>query len=802
MSKSSSSAGARIAGACVIIFAILSLGLILAALALRGSLPASTGTLVLAGLQAPVSIERDKLGRPVITGGSLADLAHGLGFVHAQDRYFQMDMARRSAAGELSAMLGEGTLPLDRARRMHRLRSLAEARLESLPPNELALIEAYTRGVNAGLAALGVRPFEYWLLGERPDPWREADLLLVVYAMFFQLTDETAERDAMMTALRDTYPSGFFDFLTQDGTPWDAPLQGSIRVPLGVPGPKVYSLPDSVPVQAYNHRRRPPGPAPLSGSNNWALHGSRTANGAALLANDMHLGLSLPNTWYFARLVLTDPDGGEPLMDVTGVTLPGTFGVIVGSNGAVAWGFTNSYGDWSERVLVETEPGNAKRYRAGAGFEPFIEHLERIAVKGAPDTLETYRWTRWGPVLDTDAKGRLHALKWLAHEPEAVNTKIVRLAQADSVTEALRLANEVGAPPQNFVVADRRGNIGWTIMGRIPRRGDHDPRIASKWAQPGYGWQGWLAPDEYPRIFNPPGGQLWTANARVAEGGALQKLGDGGYDLGARAGQIRDRLRLVQGGTEAEMLAIQLDDRALFLARWRERLLALLDEDALAGHPQRAELRALVADWSGRAAVSDAGFRLLRAWRAFLQDDVFAALCAEARAANPSLRFFNRQWEGALWQLLEERPAHLLPAQFASWRDWQLHVLDDTIKYFNENYPGPLSKRHWGERNRVTVGHPLAPYLPLVGHWLNMPTAPLPGDNHMPRVQSPAEGASQRLAVAPGNEVDGYFHMPGGQSGHPLSPWYRAGHAAWTSGEPLPFLPGPAVTRLELLPEK
>ncbi len=783
------------------LFVLVSLAFITAALLLRASLATVEGEVVVSGLQAPVSIERDQHGRPHISAASWPDLARALGYVHAQERFFQMDMARRAAAGELAEILGDGPVQLDQARRMHRLRHLASARLQTLAPAERRLIEDYAAGVNAGLADLRGRPFEYWLLGASPAAWRSEDLLLVVYAMYFQLTDEMASRDAMLTTLRDVYPAAYFAFLTQAGTPWDAPVIGEARSPLPVPTADVYTLPQETVARApalpaRNEQAR----ASVTGSNNWALHGSRTESGAAMLANDMHLGLGLPNTWYQARLTIRDAQQDQPAVDVTGVTLPGTFGVIVGSNGHVAWGFTNSYGDWSDRVLVETDPDDPSRYRVGNGFEAFIDHKERIAVKGKAAVDATYRWTRWGPVVGEDHRGRSVALKWLAHEPEALNSKIVDLALAKDVVSALRIANGIGAPPQNFVAADRKGNIGWTILGRVPKREGYDPRFAASWADEGVGWQGWQEAESYPRVVNPPGGQIWTANARVVDAEWLRFIGDGGYALGARARQIRDGLRTLEAASEQDMLAIQLDDRALFLQRWQQLLLEVLDEASLAGHPQRAELRRVVADWKPNASVDSAGFRLVRAWRVFLLDEVFEQLTAQAKAAAPAVSFYSNQWEGALWVLLAEQPPHLLPSQHASWHDWMLKMADFTIEYFGERYTGTLADRVWGERNTVRVAHPLSPFVPGLGQFLDMPALSLPGDSNMPRVQSPNFGASQRLGVSPGRESKGYLHIPGGQSGHPLSPYYGSQHAAWAQGEPLPFLPGPPQKILVLIP--
>jgi penicillin amidase len=199
-----------------------------------------------------------------------------------------------------------------------------------------------------------------------------------------------------------------------------------------------------------------------------------------------------------------------------------------------------------------------------------------------------------------------------------------------------------------------------------------------------------------------------------------------------------------------------------------------------------------------RAAIDDAGYRLLRSFRQTVAGRVFAVIvtgCGAPQAAQFASKL--RQWEGALWRLLEERPMHLLDPRYSSWQAFLLAAADTAAAACED---GPLSRCTWGEANVVRVRHPLSRAIPLLAGWLDIPAQPLPGDTHMPRVQAPAMGASQRFAVSPGRESHGYFHMPGGQSGHPMSPFYRAGHRAWADGRPTPFLPGPDRYRLTLNP--
>jgi penicillin amidase len=786
---------------------------------MRASLPQLDGERVLPGLAETVTVERDALGVPTIKGRSRLDVARATGFVHAQERFFQMDLLRRRGAGELSELFGALALEMDRELRVHRLRDVARRVIAQGPPDEQALLAAYADGVNQGLNALAARPFEYIVLRRDARAWLPEDTVLVLLAMFVELHDERGRRESTLGVIRDVMPEPMFAFLAPMGTEWDAPLTGEAMVAPAAPGPDALDLraapgaASAAPAPAPVRDRSPAtivgrtlspwggGDAvepPELGSNNWAVAGTHARGGRALLADDMHLGISIPNTWYRASL-LWEADGGA--QRITGVTLPGAPGVVVGSNGHVAWGFTNSQGDWSDLVVLESA-GDPQTYRTPDGARRFERHAETIRVKGAPDeTLEVLS-TIWGPVVDTDHRGRRRALRWTAHDPRAVNSGLFRLETARGLDQALELANTAGIPPQNFVCADASGRIGWTIAGVIPRRVGFDGRLPTSWADGSRRWDGWLEPRDYPRLVDPPSGRIWTANARTVDGDWLARMGDGGYALGARARQIRDDLLALEQVGERELLAIQLDDRALFLERWRELLLGALTPEATAASGPRAELRGHVERWGGRASVDSVGYRAVRAFRFALAEQVFAALTARCKAADERFDYLRDVWqyEGPLWRLVSERPAHLLDPRHRDWAS-QLLAAADVVADELGRGPGGMARRTWGERNTAAIRHPLAAALPLAGRWLDMPKEPLAGDTHMPRVQGPAVGASERLVVSPGHEADGVFHMPVGQSGHPLSPHYGDGHAAWVRGEPTPFLPGPAIHVLVLKSE-
>ena len=276
---------------------------------MRRSLPQLDGEAALPGLSAAVTVERDTLGVPTIRGASRIDVARALGYLHAQDRFFQMDLLRRRAAGELAELFGKAAVPADRGARVHGFRTLARKSFALLPPDHQALIGAYTAGVNAGLAALRARPFEYYVLRVRPQPWRPEDTILVGYAMVLDLQDVQDKYELMLAAIQNRYGRTLLNFLVPRGTELDAALDGSTFPRPPIPGPEIIDLRKRRPETAAAATPRPdlalrPEPAAglAPGSNAMALAGSRTANGSALLADDMHLSLRVPNIWYRASL--------------------------------------------------------------------------------------------------------------------------------------------------------------------------------------------------------------------------------------------------------------------------------------------------------------------------------------------------------------------------------------------------------------------------------------------------------------------------------------------------------------------
>jgi len=452
-------------------------------------------------------------------------------------------------------------------------------------------------------------------------------------------------------------------------------------------------------------------------------------------------------------------------------------------------------------VLLELDPEDANSYRVGDAYQSLVTREELIVVRGAPDEVVEYQDSIWGPVIGTDHRGQPWAAAWTAHHPEALDSGLMRMEFAEDLDDAVTVMRTAGLPAQNVVIGDADGRIAWVHAGRIPRRAGFVPQMPASWADPGVGWDGWLSPEEVPVVVDPANGQIWTANARVVGGDALAVLGDGGYWHGARGRQIRDDISELAAATPADLLAVQLDDRALFLEPWRALLLAQLDDAALAAVPARAALRDAVADdWSGEASVDSVGYRLVRGFRATLSERMLDALTVEVRAVDPSFRFAQiAQVEASIWRMLTEQPANLLDPRYPDWHNLMLDVADDLQSELIEAH-GSLAAVTWGARNTARIQHPLSLAVPPLSPYLDAPRDQLPGDSDMPRVQSPSFGASERMVVAPGDEAHGIFHMPGGQTGHPLSPYHLAGHAAWVRGEATPLLPGETRWELRLIP--
>lgn len=771
----------------------------------NSALPLLEGKTTLFGLSSTATVERDEQGIVTITAKTRVDVAVATGFIHAQERFFQMDLLRKNSAGELSSLFGELALNYDKKIRRHRFRDRARAIIKQLPSDQYQLVKAYTRGVNQGLSQLKSSPFEYLLLQQAPVEWQEEDTILTVFSMYLDLQSPDSKREQTLAALK-TLGDDVFNFLNPKGSQWDAAIDYSQFLESPLPKrawPSASSntakyIPNKT-IKTNDVVNPSYQETDLPGSNNWAVSGEISKTGSAILANDMHLGIRVPNTWFRASFHYKSKDKN---IEVTGLTLPGTPNMVVGSNGNLAWGFTNSYGDWSDIIILDTNEDNSQ-YLTPKGYLPFTYNKQIIAVKGKKSVEIKVKETIWGPVISKEKASEEKTIlvyRWVAHDVQAVNLNHVKLETATSVDQAFVIAAEAGIPAQNVMLADKAGNIGWTIMGPIPHKIGAIGDLPSHWASGENSWHGYLNAEEYPKVKNPAKNRLWTANSRVVGGDMLKIIGNGGYALGARSSQIRDRLLAKSSFTEQDLLTIALDDEALFLKRWQSFLLEkVLTAPAIAKNTAWQAVKDQLSHNELRASIDSVAYRLVRNFRLNVRDSVFQQMNNMLSEQFSGYQFssIRHQIETPLWQLINQQPDNFIWLENESWQALFEQALTQTISDMTKEQP--LTAATWGQSNTTYIRHPLSKAVPFIGQWLDMPRTPLAGDSYMPRVQGKTFGASQRMIVSPGHEESGILHMPTSQAGHPWSPYYGKGHSDWEQGIASPFLPGKTKYTLTLL---
>ncbi len=776
---------------------------------LRSSLPRESGELRIPGLVAEVRIDRDARGVPRIIAASLEDAACAQGFVHAQERFFQMDMARRAAAGELSALVGPLTLDMDREARVYRFRKVARDAMQALPEPQRRLVDAYTRGVNAGLNDMAARPPEYIAMRSTPEPWTAEDTMLAVLTMF-RFLNYTAQWEETPAVLEEALGPEVAAFLTPETTRWDTPQF--------VPNPDAERdamRPATIPDQSHINLRAAPAsrqssaaPQTLTlaairdawraegatlGSNNWAVSAARSTHAAAMVANDMHLGLTVPNTWFRVQLEW----GGRRAI---GVSLPGAPGIVTGSTDDLAWGFTNSEADTQDLVVIELNPDDKNQYRTPQGWSAFGDELELIGVRDRRESEDlNIRTTTWGPLVGQDHKGRPLALRWTALDSDKLNFAVLDLLHARSVDEGVSVARRMFIPAQNVVMADASGRIAWTIAGWIPRRLGFDGKRSVSWASAPEGapipqWAGLMADNDRPTLIDPPLGVIWTANGRAAGWPSVRHVGTS-FSPSDRAHRIGRLLTSAESFDERALHAMQLDTRAEPMDLWKEAFLTLSKD---AADPLLARARVAVAGWNGRADADQHGYRILRAFKRETATLIFDAIEAQCASVKPDFKYAWPLSDEPLARIVESRAPNWLPS--GEWDDWNAFLLASATRAAQRvNDNGGLD-RPWGEINRLSAGHVLARGVPVIGDWLALPDDPLPGSGETVRAQGRTFGASERFVVSPSRLDSALFSMPAGQSGHFLSRHYRDGHAEWARGETSPFLSGAPVHSFRLLP--
>lgn len=764
---------------------------------MKGSLPQLAGVVKVKGLSDQVIIERDSYGIPTISASSRIDVARALGFLHAQERYFQMDLMRRAAAGELSELFGSDAIEYDKKRRLHQFRSRSKEVINQFNPDEIAILNAYSEGVNLGINSLEVRPFEYIFLREAPAPWRPEDSLLVSYGLFFELQEEDGAPDIMRGYMKTLLPEPIYDFFVNNGTAWDSSIDGSRMPILPIPGVENFVYLKQFDEKEGSMTSSITDNVPLGGSNNWAVSGSRTIDGKGLVACDMHLRLATPNIWYRASFSYFDKNNEK--ISITGATLPGVPCMVIGSNQSIAWGFTNSFVDTTDIVIIKLDEADPAKYQTSSGPVSFEREWEMIHVKGKKPIPYEITKTIWGPVAKSLYFNQPYAIQWVAHRSDSINLSIMELERVKSTEEALKTIQKIKTPLLNFVVADSQGHIGWGLIGAIPKRQGFDGTTPVSYTEGDKKWTGLIIGDEFPSIMDPQSGYLWTANNRVIGKKSASWVNEEGYLNGIRAYQIGNRLKALPKATPKDMLDLQMDTEGLFFKRWQHLLIGIL-EKANSSSSDLVKLKALVKEWNNHSSHDSSAYYWIRRFRENVLQHILARFLSPCINACKNFTCMTRDFEEPVWVLVSQKPEYLINPKYGSWDDELLAYAQDMLDTDLEETK-EVDELTWGGKTLLFMHHPFSRSISILQPYLDMPQECLSGDIYMPKVAGPHSGASQRMVVSPGNEYAGVFHAPGGQSGHPLSPNYSDGHEAWVKGHPSSFLPGETVNTLVLVPK-
>ena len=758
----------------------------------KRAFPQVDGKIALQGLAAPVKVIRDGRGVPTIEAGSYDDLYFAQGYVTAQDRLWQMDVTRRAAEGELSEIVGEDTLKLDRQQRILGLRAAAKQSLAMASPRDVAQLNAYARGVNAFIEGHeNSLPLEFGLMGYKPRPWLPEDSISIAVQMVEYLNHgyyvATLAKEKILAkvgpeltadlfinrSFHDRPPTVMREDLTQPGD------QGSDSEDEdddanGDPDNSVTrSSPDNWPLQHA--------PEMVLGSNDWVVSGEHTVTGKPLLSNDMHLEQQMPNLWYEAHLKSGD-------IDVVGVTLPGFPHVIVGHNQRVAWGFTN-VGPSVEDVYIENFDASG-RYQTPEGWKEPEHRAEVIHVKGKPDVTVDVRTTRHGPVFSELVPGetRQLALHWTLYQGLRLPFFDVDRSQNwEQFTQAFSLLD---APGQNVVYADLDGNIGYHATGRIPIRTAGDGSLPVSGADNAHEWTGFVPFDKLPNIYNPPSGVIATANGRITPDKYPYPLSFE-WEAPWRTERIYHVLEAGRKMSPADMLALQTDvhsESDLFLA---ERLVYAVD------HVQKASARArqaadLMRSWDGRMLKDSAAPTLARKangelMRMILEPNLGAAPENSADGALSWKTYSSYMRSVWLENLIVHKPARWLPPKYTTYDDLLAAAVEATVD--EKDAPKDLASWHWGDVNALNLTHPILSHLPLIGHWSGPGLQAQSGSGYTVKAVTSREGPSERFTANMADLDSSTLNTVTGQGGNFLGPHYMDQWKAWYEGTtfPLPF---------------
>jgi len=818
---------------CVLLVALIAAVWWLYSIA-RSPLPQLDGSIAVPGISSKVRVVRDERGVPTIEAATLEDLFFAQGYVTAQDRLWQMDIMRRAAAGELSEVIGEDTVKMDREQRILGLRRAAEAAEKNISARDRVYFGAYARGVNAFLESHRDRlSLEFRLLKYTPRPWKVTDSLLVGARMVQDLNHYSYER----ALTREKVLAKLGPQLTADlyvNSSWRDRTPGDVRRIEEQPAANSGDEDDDddeevdpeggngrlisgrVPDVLVESRASSPGQAdeapiaPLAeleesdvfrpGSNNWVVSGQHTVSGKPLLSNDMHLDHQMPNLWFEAHLKISSGTSAMTTgnFDVAGVTLPGIPFVIVGHNQRIGWGFTN-VGPTVEDDYIE-EFNAQGQYKTPAGWRDAQHRQETIHVKGKPDVTFDVVTTRHGPIITELIPGetRKIALRWTLQDGEGLVFFDVDSAQ--NWDEFRKAFSAFGAPGQNVMYGDVDGHIGYQSTGRVPIRATSDGSLPVSGSDDAHEWKGWIPFDQMPHVYDPPGGILATANGRIAPDGYKYSISTD-WDAPWRTDRIYRVLESGKKFAPADMLALQMDVSSTYDRLCADKFVYAIDHAVSAS--ERAKRAAdILRDWDGRMSADSAAPTIETKARGelarlLLEPKLGAATNGPNRGA---LSWKSYRWGmSSVWleNVLTKQPARWLPPGYSDYGSLLTAAVENVVKQARlvvddpsnvvSLAPSDLSQWKWGKNYPVEIDHPVLNQLPLIGRFTGPGSHPLSGSTYTVKAVGRGFGPSERLTWNFANFDESMLNVVTGESGIFLSPHYMDQWAAWYGGSTFGF---------------
>lgn len=740
---------------------------------LHSSLPPLQATRTVQGITAPVRIQRDAIGVPTIIAANDLDAAFALGYVHAEDRLFQMDAQRRYGAGRLAEWFGSRALEADKMMRTLGLARAAERQLGELPGEMQAALQAYATGVNAYIAdRRWALPPEYYLLRAKPEPWRAVDTLIWGKLMAWQLAGNYRGELVRARILEHVKPEEMP--ILYPGYPKEGP------VILGAMAPIYRTLPLGSLLALM-----PALEEPVRASNNWVVAGNRSASGKPILANDPHLGLDVPGVWYLVHIA-------TPAHKIEGGTMAGAPIVLVGHNERIAWGLTNTGSDVSDLFVEEVDPNDPGKYLAPDGSLPFTTRTETIAVKDAPPVQFKVRETRHGPVISDLAGPAQQA----AQPGYVLALQASYLMDGDRTPQALWEMNRAvdwesfqtalanfGAPEQNVVYADVDGHIGFTSPARVPTRVGGDGWLPSPGWTGEFDWTGWIPSDAMPRALDPPAGRIVTANNKLVSDNFPYFLGRD-WDLPYRAQRIATLLDQRPQHSLDSMATIQRD----IYSPMADRLLPLMLTTPVTT-PQAQSAIDRLKGWDRRMDKDKVEPLIFAAW---LRD--FNRLIFANRLGNA--------FDG-YWGLHPDAIAGILTAH-QDWCDDRILTVPKTcseqlsaalltaLDELTAAYGSDMDEWRWGRAHPAEFNHRLFDAVPVLGPYLDKSIAADGGQDTINRggfdVRNAARpyqdtlGPGLRMVVDMADPDHARFMIVPGEAGNPLSEHYADLIRPWRDG--------------------